>query len=78
MSQQEPEKDQDKHEEEWRGHRRWRRGGRFPGLLFGLILILVGFLFFAQNEGWIHGDWWPFLLIGVGVIILVEGLFGKR
>ena len=61
---------------EWRQQRREERH-RDPlrGLFWGLMLILIGIIFFANQQGWISGDrWWQFLLIGLGVIFIINGL----
>jgi hypothetical protein len=68
---------------DWREHRRiWREQRRearrthpFHGLTFGLILILLGGLFMANQAGIVVGDrWWQWLLIGLGAILIVGGL----
>ena len=72
MSQNEPENRQGEHEEDWWEHRRRRHGGWYPGLFWGLLLILIGILVYANNEGWLHGDWWQYFLIGLGGIFIIE------
>ncbi len=42
----------------------------------GIVLIVVGIVFLAHNFGllqwgWLH-DWWPLLLIGLGVWSLIN------
>lgn len=68
---------------DWREERReWRREmresrHRFPyhGLFWGLTLILLGTLFLLNQAGWISSDtWWQSLLIGLGVISIINGL----
>lgn len=61
---------------EWRRKRREARRSRpFHGLFGGLILILLGGLFLANQQNWISGNtWWQYLLIGLGVISIVTGL----
>jgi len=61
---------------EWRKKRmEVRRNRPFHGLFGGLTLILVGGLFLANQQGWISGGtWWQWLLIGLGVISIVNGL----
>jgi len=46
----------------------------FHGLFLGLTLILLGTLFLLNQAGWIVGDtWWQSLLIGLGVISIING-----
>lgn len=53
-------------------HYAWRRGGagRF---IPGIILVLVGAAFLIG-----FSDWWPLILVGVGVAILLGMLFRQR
>jgi hypothetical protein len=47
---------------------------RFAGVLFGLVLIVGGFLIFADNRGWLEASWfWWFLMIA-GIVLLLESL----
>ncbi len=39
----------------------------WSGLGWGLLLILIGSLFFAQNKGWIENGW-AYFAIGLGAI----------
>jgi hypothetical protein len=68
---------------DWREERReWRRERRearyrfpFRGLFGGLTLILLGTLFLLHQQGTISGgDWWQYLLIGLGGIFIINGL----
>jgi hypothetical protein len=68
---------------DWRDQRReWReerRRGRFHdplrGLFWGLLLVMLGVIFFANQQGWIANDkWWEYLLIGLGAIFIIDGL----
>jgi len=66
--------------ESWRWQRRRQRGVE-PGLVFGLVLLVVGAALLLQNTGALDVDWnllWPLLLIGVGVIVLAAALLGPR
>jgi len=42
-----------------------------------IILIVLGFVFLAKNFGWLSGaglnQWWPVILIIVGVGLFVTG-----
>ena len=73
--------------QDWREqHWEWRRKRRearhnfpFHGLFGGLVLILLGGLFLANQKGWISGNaWWQYLLIGLGVISIINGLVHYR
>jgi hypothetical protein len=44
------------------------------GAGWGLFLILVGTLFFADNKGWLNGHGWLFFAIGLGCIFVIGGL----
>ena len=49
---------------------KWRRDP-VSGLFFGLILVMVGIVFFLSTQGWIsRDDWWKYFIIGLGVIFL--------
>jgi uncharacterized membrane protein HdeD (DUF308 family) len=51
------------------------RRGPWGGLFWGLLLIMIGLIFFAQEQGWISSEtWWHYLLIGLGVIFIIDGL----
>jgi uncharacterized membrane protein HdeD (DUF308 family) len=67
---------------DWREQRRERREERrekrardpWRGLFWGLLLILVGVLFFVNQQG---TDWdvlWKYLLIGLGAIFIIDGI----
>ena len=61
---------------ERRGERR-ERGYRDPlrGLFWGLILILVGVLFFINQQQGISWEiLWKYILIGLGAIFIIDGL----
>jgi hypothetical protein len=60
-------------------HMDWRHEGRrndpMRGLFWGLLLILLGALFFATTQNWLSWDnWWRLFLVGLGVIFLVDAL----
>jgi MFS family permease len=65
---------------EWRKKRR-EAMQKYPlrGLFPGLLLIFLGGMVLANQQGWISGDsWWQWLLIGFGVIFLISGLLQSR
>ena len=65
---------------EWRRKMREARQSRpFHGLYYGLVLILLGGLLLANQQGWISGNaWWQWLLIGLGAISIINGLVQYR
>lgn len=72
---------------DWREERRkWREEmreyrHRFPyhGLFWGLTLVLLGVLFLLNQTGTIVGDaWWQSLLIGLGIIWIINGIVHYR
>ena len=65
---------------EWRRKMREARHNRpFHGLFGGLVLILLGVLFLANQQSWISGNaWWQWLLIGLGGISIINGLVQYR
>lgn len=80
----------DKHDDEyyktprnWRERRRvirheWREVRHrtpFQGLFLGLTLLLLGIIFLLDQTGYISGNiWWQALLIGLGIIAIIDGL----
>ena len=57
------------------------RGGFEPGLIGGVILLVIGVLFLLQNTGALRFDWgvaWPILVIAVGLVVLAGALGGSR
>ncbi len=65
---------------DWKEERRtkryeMRKQDPLRGLLPGLILILLGvLLFFATQDFLSWNIWWQYLLIGLGVIFIIDGL----
>jgi len=48
-------------------------------LIWGLILVIVGLVFLADNLGWadislwrLIRDWWPLLVIWAGIDMLIK------
>lgn len=76
MSEEKPEnRDRKCHEREGKDMLgRWHRGSN-SGIFFGLILVLLGAVFFLSTQGYIsRGDWWKYFIIGLGVIFLIAAL----
>jgi len=65
---------------EWRRKRMEARRNRpFHALYPGLVLILLGGLFLADQQGWVTGNaWWQWLLIGLGALMIMTGLIEFR
>ncbi len=68
---------------DWREERRaWRHEMRekrlrapWHGLFWGLLLVALGGLFLANQQGWLTGDdWWHWLLVALGGVFLLDGL----
>jgi PAS domain S-box-containing protein len=56
--------------------RKWRKKDPLRGLIWGLILVLLGVLFFASELKWLNGSlWWESLLTGFGAIFFIDALF---
>jgi hypothetical protein len=52
-------------------NRRWKFERQSDGIGWGLLFILAGILFFAQNKGWLHGEGWSYFAIGLGAILVL-------
>lgn len=64
---------------ESRRPRRWKRRSQgkdpFPGIFTGLVLVLIGVLWFLRAERLlVSGEWWQWFLIGLGIILILERL----
>ncbi len=71
MSEERPERRHDEKGDEG-VQEKWRRDP-ISGLVFGMILVLLGILLFLSAQGWVPwGDWWKYFLIGLGVIFIIE------
>ena len=76
MPEEKPGRKGGKHEEkEAEGlQEKWRRDP-VSGLFFGLILVLLGVVFFLSTQDWIsRDDWWKYFITGLGIIFLIEVL----
>ena len=50
-------------------------GGSVIGpLIGGAILIWLGITFYLQQIGYLTGNWWALFLVGVGIIIILQGV----
>jgi hypothetical protein len=58
-------------------YRHWSRHyhGGLSGIGGGVFLVLLGALIFLATQGILAWDrWWQFLIIGIGIIFLVDSL----
>jgi len=53
-------------------------GGAIVGIIIGAIIILVGLTSFLQITYDIRVEFWPFIVIIIGILILVGVLSGRR
>lgn len=59
--------------EEGKKQRRTRSGDPVSGVTGGLTLIFLGVLFLLTiNDVIDWSDWWAYLLVGLGVILIIE------
>jgi phage shock protein C len=56
------------------GERRWRGAGTGSRNAVGIILVILGIMFFMDlNFYWFRfGEFWPIILIGLGVFLLIK------
>ena len=52
-------------------------GGMIVGIVVGLFIVLLGLGLFLQGYG-IHIDFWPFIIIIFGVLLLAGALYRYR
>lgn len=49
-----------------------------PSLQLGVVLVVIGVIFLANNSGYINWEvWWPGILIGAGLLLLIRNLDRK-
>jgi cation transport ATPase len=70
---------QEKHEKNEKNEKHEKgRGGDLAGALTGgLILILLGLLFYLAQSNLLSitwSNWWAYLLVGIGVILIIQGI----
>jgi len=46
-----------------------------PAATVGVVLILFGAFFLLNQMGWLHGAFWPLLLIGAGLFFVIRRLW---
>jgi uncharacterized membrane protein YvbJ len=63
----------DEHEEMCFG----RRGGGFWGIVFGFIIVIFGVTVLLQQLYGVRIEFWPLLLVVIGILIIV-GVVSRR
>ena len=53
-------------------------GGMIVGIVFGIIIILVGLSLFLQVTYNISIQFWPFIIIIVGILLVLGALYRQR
>ncbi len=53
-------------------------GGAIAAMVFGIIIILVGLSLWLNVTYGYNLNWWPFIIIIFGVLILVGALYRRR
>ena len=56
-------------------------GGMIAGIIFGIIIVIVGLGLFLQESGIIVNFWntfWPIILVIFGILILSGAIYGQR
>jgi hypothetical protein len=62
----------ERHEDDERQGRHHRRSDA-PGVFVGLVLVLLGTLFYLTTQGFLSWtNWWQYFLVGLGIIFLIE------
>lgn len=51
-------------------------GGAIAGIIFGLIIVIIGFAILSGLEVW--AVLWPLLIVILGVLIIAGALYGMR
>jgi hypothetical protein len=79
LNQEKPEVDRMDCREQRREWRRVSREARYRhplhGLFGGLLLVLLGVLFWFHQAGWLTGEHWVgYLLVGIGGIAVISGI----
>lgn len=54
------------------GKRKKNEHDQIRGLVFGVIIILLGILLILDQQGYLFESVWAYFLFGVGVIFLIE------
>jgi len=66
---------QEKYEKQEKGEKGEKGGGGIIGpIIGGGILIWLGISFYLQQIGYFTGNWWAVFIVGIGLILIVQGL----
>jgi 1,4-dihydroxy-2-naphthoate octaprenyltransferase len=63
--------------------RQWCKG-RFSGIRFGILLVVIGLFWHGSRAGWFPTEWlhsdifWPSVMIFIGVWILLRSVFKRK
>jgi len=64
------EKDEKQHEKDEKNTR-----DPLSGLFWGLILVMVGVIYFSRNAGLLpEATWWAYIVLGLGIVFLLEAV----
>jgi len=67
----------EKDEKDEKQHEKDEKHTRDPlsGIFWGLILIMIGAIYFAHNQGYLpEASWWAYVVLGIGIVFLLEAL----
>lgn len=56
-------------------------GGMIAGIIFGIIVVLVGLGLYLQETGYIGNFWnilWPIIIIIFGTLVILGAIYGQR
>ena len=67
--------------QEWQGHREecfgWERGGNYwRTIVIGVLILGFGVIFLLNSLKII--EWWPGILILIGVMVIIGGVIAQR
>jgi fumarate reductase subunit D len=53
-------------------------GGMIAAIILGVIIILVGLSLFLRAEYNINIDFWPLIIVIIGILIIAGAVYGRR
>lgn len=54
------------------------RGGSIFGLFIGLVIVIAGIVFLLEEYYGIQVEWWPFIVMMFGALVLAGAVYGLR